>query len=226
MELRVSLRLFFLSCFVWHVLGTCYYFQGPYNTFLQFNTDTILFSHRSYFQLSFKTQNDSGLLYYTESKFESGETTLDYEGIYIYEGKLHYFIFNPQKYGTGSSRGAHVITDFDVNDGVWHKLEFFRNKEAEVPAGFSGDGYKKVNQTGLTVDGKSYVNDGTLNEMDVTKQSLFIGGHPKLSKRIDQSGKLGAFDGYIKDIEDLLTGKELFPEQPGELRESEFCGEP
>jgi hypothetical protein len=44
---------------------------------------------------------------------------MDYEGLYIYEGYLNYFIFNPTPYGTGSSRGGHVKTDFEVNNGTW-----------------------------------------------------------------------------------------------------------
>jgi hypothetical protein len=58
-------------------------------------------------------------LYYCQKKNVDDKDAMDYEGLYIYEGYLNYFIFNPTPYGTGSSRGGHVKTDFEVNNGTW-----------------------------------------------------------------------------------------------------------
>jgi hypothetical protein len=51
------------------------------------------------------------VLDYCQKKNVDDKDAMDYEGLYIYEGYLNYFIFNPTPYGTGSSRGGHVKTD-------------------------------------------------------------------------------------------------------------------
>lgn len=79
--------------------------------------------------------------------------------------------FNIKQQSLPSSSPSHFL-----------QLEFFRNKEAEVQAAHSGDKNKNVNQTGLIIDGRSFVADGTITTLDVRGQNLFIGGHPQLSR--------------------------------------------
>lgn len=201
----------------------CYKLEESQNQYLVYESTGIDFTESSNFQLSFKTTKENGLLYYSESEYRDDDAPLDYEGLYLYEGILHYFIFNPTIYGGGFSRGAHVKTDYEVNNGTWITVEFFRNKEGQVPGPFSDSNPVTVEQTGIIVNGDKFVFDGTIDKMDVTDQKLYIGGHVDLAVRIDKQGKLGSFDGYIDMFKDLKSNTELDPIEPGQLFESKEC---
>ena len=77
---------------------------------------------RAHFRLKFKTAADSGVLYYAEGHYQR-ERVYDFEGVFLRDGYLHYFLFNPGDYGTGTSFGFHGKSKKRLNNGKWHKVK-------------------------------------------------------------------------------------------------------
>lgn len=209
----------FLLLLIVQAQSICYELKKDKNQYLKYRTG-LDFTQSSNFQLHFKTTADNQLVFYAEKKNIDDKDAPDYEGLYINDGFLNYFIFNPTPYGTGASRGGHVRTDFEVNNGTWITVEFFRNKESTVQGRHSGDALVNVNQTGMVVNGKSFVFQGTLQPLDLHNSDLYIGGHEELY-RIEDA--LVTFDGYVDMFKDLKSNTELSPEPPGDQFATPKC---
>ena len=82
-------------------------------------------TYSAHFRLKFKTEFDSGVLYYAEGN-RHRERVYDFEGVFLRDGYLHYFLFNPGYHGTGSSFGFHGKSNKKLNDNKWHKVRFIK----------------------------------------------------------------------------------------------------
>ena len=72
------------------------------------------------------TGEDSGVLYYAEGKY-GRDTVYDYEGVFILDGYLNYFLFNPSDFGLGSSFGFHGVSNVTVDDSSFHEVRTQRH---------------------------------------------------------------------------------------------------
>ncbi|KAK3109158.1 hypothetical protein FSP39_024219 [Pinctada imbricata] len=159
-------------------------------------------SQRTDFQLTFQTSDRDVILYYVEGRKLDG-VPQDYEGLFIKEGKLNYFIFNPSSLGAGSSYGSHVMADFNVDNDTVFDVEIYRNKEID-----RGDGSGKEVVTGMTVTGdqvgrREITAKGAIQRMNLYsspgKVTVWIGGHPDLSRL---SNHLHNFTGTISGLKE------------------------
>ena len=85
------------------------------------NIDFFLF-YSAHFKLKFLTIADTGVLFYAEGNYHRTDT-YDFEGLFLRDGFLHYFLFNPPRNSHGSSFGFHGKSTKRVNDGVWHEVK-------------------------------------------------------------------------------------------------------
>ncbi|XP_033761770.1 uncharacterized protein LOC117343507 [Pecten maximus] len=174
--------------------NSCYRLDGNAMNMVVFDNNEDI-SVRFRYRLKFNTLKADELLYYVEGNYTEHKPH-DYESLFIQNGTLHFFAFNPAPYGAGQSFGSHVQTDFPVNTGTWVQVDFFRNYNRQIEV--HGE---EVNQTvtGMNVDGTDFVVTGTRTRMDLNKY-LWLGGHPDI-KRL--SSTLTTFDGEIKDFYDM-----------------------
>ena len=82
------------------------------------------FYFSAHFSLEFKTVADSGVIYYADGNYQL-DRAYDFEGVFLRNGRLHYFLFNPGDYGTGSSFGFHGSSKKKLNDGKWHTVKVY-----------------------------------------------------------------------------------------------------
>ncbi|XP_060066937.1 uncharacterized protein LOC132547192 [Ylistrum balloti] len=178
----------------------CYRLNGNGRNMVVFENQEDI-SVRFRYKLTFNTLRANELLYYVEGTYTEHKPH-DYESLFISNGILHFFAFNPAPYGAGQSFGSHVQTNFTVNNGTWVEVEFFRNYERQIEV----NGHE-VNQTvtGMSVGGHDFVVTGTRTSMDLTKY-LWLGGHPDMNRL---STRLTTFDGEIKDFYDLNRNREF-----------------
>lgn len=78
-------------------------------------------SFSAHFKLKFKTSSSAGILYYAEGLYHP-ERVYDYEGLFLKDGYLYYFLFNPAPYSIGSSFGFRGKSNITLNDGNWHEV--------------------------------------------------------------------------------------------------------
>jgi hypothetical protein len=79
--------------------------------------------YSAHFKLSFRTVADSGILFYAEGSYHRTDT-YDFEGLFMRDGYLHYFLFNPPRNSHGTSFGFHGKSKKRVNDGQWHQVKY------------------------------------------------------------------------------------------------------
>ncbi|KAL4222643.1 hypothetical protein ACF0H5_018685 [Mactra antiquata] len=175
--------------------GACYSFAGTGRVSFEDNIDI---STKAHFKFEFKTIMDNAVLYYAEGTYHK-ERTYDYEGVFLSNGYLHYFLFNPGEYSIGSSFGFHGKTKNTVNDGHWHTVEFYRNREVQIN---DTDGKSRtVQQTGLELDGVIQAVDSRRREDVNIFQPIILGEDPHLAAR--SSKRIGHFMGKIRNFEEL-----------------------
>lgn len=201
-SLRLSIVLVGIITAVTEVsAGACYQFSGKGSVSF---VENIPFSTSAHFKLKFRTIADSGVLYYAEGQYHR-ERVYDFEGLFMRDGYLHYFLFNPGEYSIGSSFGFHGKSKKTVNDGTWHQVEFYRNIEMEV---IKESGKKvRVHQTGLKLDGEIQATDDRWREGVNIDQPIILGEDPHLQERNSKS--IGNFKGKIKDFEELTNNKKF-----------------
>ncbi|KAL3831713.1 hypothetical protein ACJMK2_023429 [Sinanodonta woodiana] len=171
--------------------GPCFRFYG--NGSLMFE-EKLDIGSRASFELEFETMNDGGLLYYAEGGYHK-DVAYDFEGVFLSNGILHYFLFNPTEYGVGSTFGFHGRSNVKLNDGKWHKVKFFRNIEMEEEV----DGKKiNVSVTGLAVDDVEVAKDARERQRLKLGNSLWIGGNSQLQERM--GNEIGGFKGKIRNF--------------------------
>ncbi|XP_069110543.1 uncharacterized protein [Argopecten irradians] len=178
----------------------CYRLDGNTMNMVVFdNNEDISMNFR--YKLQFNTEKADELLYYVEGNYTEHKPH-DYESLFIQNGILHFFAFNPAPYGAGQSFGSHVATDYPVNNGTWVEVEFFRNYKRQIVV----NGHV-VNQTvtGMIVNGNDFVVTGTRTRMDLNKY-IWLGGHPDIARL---SSILTTFDGEIKDFYDLERNRKF-----------------
>ncbi|OWF35638.1 uncharacterized protein LOC110442693 [Mizuhopecten yessoensis] len=178
----------------------CFRLDGSTMNMVVFDNNEDI-STRFKYKMKFNTLKANELLYYVEGNYTEHKPH-DYESLFIQNGILHFFAFNPAPYGAGQSFGSHVQTDFTVNNGTWVEVEFFRNLNRQIEV----NGHE-VDQTvtGMVVDGSDFVVTGTRTMMDLNKY-LWLGGHPDMERL---SSTLTTFDGEIKDFYDLERNREF-----------------
>ncbi|KAK3592999.1 hypothetical protein CHS0354_023229 [Potamilus streckersoni] len=171
--------------------GPCFRFYG--NGSLVFEDNLDIASSAS-FEFEFETKNDGGLIYYAEGLYQK-EIAYDFEGLFLSDGILHYFLFNPTEFGVGSTFGFHGSSRNKLNDGKWHKVRFFRNIEMEEKV----DGKKtKVLVTGLVVDDDVVTKDPRERRRLHLGNTLWIGGNSQLQERMGNG--IGGFKGRIRNF--------------------------
>lgn len=158
-------------------------------------------SHSFRFRLSFNTRQADELLYYVEGTYEEN-TPYDYESLFLRNGILYFFAFNPAPYGAGDSFGHLVQTDFRVDTGQWVVVEFYRNVVRQVV--INGQQENQI-VTGMTVNGRDFVVRSTRTSLDLNPY-LWVGGHPDMERL---STSLSTFDGEIRDFYDLESQEEF-----------------
>ncbi|XP_045168630.1 laminin subunit alpha-4-like [Mercenaria mercenaria] len=180
--------------------GACYQFSGTGSVSFVENIPSS--GESAHFKLKFKTIADSGILYYAEGQYHP-ERVYDFEGVFMRDGYLHYFLFNPGEFSIGSSFGFHGKSKKKVNDGNWHEVEFYRNIQMET---IRENGKKeRVYQTGLKLDGRLQASDDRWRDGVNIDKPVILGEDPHLQDRSSKS--IGNFKGKIKDFEDLTNDK-------------------
>ncbi|XP_064614547.1 F-box/LRR-repeat protein 4-like [Liolophura sinensis] len=141
----------------------------------------------AHYKLSIKTTATYGNIFYARG------TYYDFERLYIENGILHYFLFNPTRYGIGGTYGIHVegqgvlangsLGPISIADDRWHTVEFFRN--TRLPG---------MNRTssGLVLDDHKNVDSRPRKNVAI-KPPFYIGGSPVHE----------GFQGIIKDFEEV-----------------------
>jgi len=98
-----------------------------HNASVTSNATTVYSS--AHFKFEFKTKQGNGILYYAEGQPAHLLRVYDYEGVYLRNGRLHYFLFNPAEYSIGSTFGFHGKSraNIPLNDGKLHSVstDFF-----------------------------------------------------------------------------------------------------
>lgn len=186
------LGVLFAVVAVGHVASrSCYNFNG--DSYLEFTTSSLDISHNVHYRLKFRTNEPSGILLYSE-----GED--DYEGLFIYGGRLVYLLTNPSPSGVEGTTGGFHQGDVTVNDGSWYSVELWRNWETEKRAPLTGTEFR----TGFVI----YDNNGNkleerldnLNHRHVVLDpTIFLGG---ISAAVDhvQGSHVPPFKGQMKQI--------------------------
>lgn len=82
---------------------------------------SVFFCDSASFKLKFRTSANNGILYYAEGLYHPTRV-FDYEGLFLYDGYLHYFLFNPAPYSIGSTFGFNGKSKQRLNDGKWHQV--------------------------------------------------------------------------------------------------------
>ncbi|WAQ94170.1 hypothetical protein MAR_006641 [Mya arenaria] len=168
--------------------GSCFRFPNDGGR-VSFQVEGANIGSSAHFKFEFKTKQSDGILYYAEGPYHK-------ERVYDYE-----------EYSIGSTFGfhGHSPSDEKLNDGKWHKVEFFRNIRREV---LSADGTRELtSRTGLVVDGLTVaVDDGERRGVDI-RPPFILGDDPHLSDR--SSNTIGQFRGNIKDFEEVISGASL-----------------
>ncbi|XP_052245996.1 uncharacterized protein LOC127854927 [Dreissena polymorpha] len=137
------------------------------------------------------------------------ERVYDFEGVFLRDGYVNYFLFNPPEYSIGSTFGFHGRSRETLNDGKWHTVEWFRNRKSEVRS--KGGKNEMTTQTGLIVDGKLVaVADGERVGVDI-RPPYILGEDPHLDDRA--SKVIGSYEGNVMDFRELTTSHEFETER-------------
>ncbi|XP_060596441.1 uncharacterized protein LOC132750463 [Ruditapes philippinarum] len=195
-----SLRLFAVVVGLFSLVtstsaGACYQFNGEGRVVFP---QEITISTSAHFKLSFRTVADSGILFYAEGSYHRTDT-YDFEGLFMRDGYLHYFLFNPPRNSHGTSFGFHGKSKKRVNDGQWHQVEFYRNIDTERRK--ANGTTERVHRTGLKVDGVLEAFDDRYRSDVQIFPPITLGEDPHLQERSSKS--IGNFKGKIQDFEEV-----------------------
>ncbi|KAK7109411.1 uncharacterized protein [Littorina saxatilis] len=116
----------------------CFVFPGE--TFLEFRPANFNNSHMVHYQLEFQTIAEEGILMYSEGPD-------DYEALFLSQGKLIYLLTNPSPSGVEGTSGGLYVSEAQVNNDTWFKVDLWRNWEKRGRGGHRGT----VLQTGMEI---------------------------------------------------------------------------
>ncbi|KAK6166888.1 hypothetical protein SNE40_023494 [Patella caerulea] len=188
----ISIILFSILLFWNEVRGEraiCLRYNG--SGFSQYNLNNADISERATYKLTFKTTTENGLLLFAKGSH-------DYEALFIRDGILHYFLFNPTPHGSGGTFGGQFESNHRVNNNTWITVEVFRNKKPRR------ERFEKLTKTGLIIsseDGKKerHVSTGRREGIQIIPP-VFIGGY---RENLGRGGE--KFQGIIKDVHEKVT---------------------
>ncbi|KAL8562711.1 hypothetical protein ACOMHN_022588 [Nucella lapillus] len=170
---------------------SCYVFMG--DSYLKFATSSLNISGSVKYTLKFRTTEPSGILLYSEGPD-------DYEGLYVYQGKLVYLLTNPAPTGVEGTIGGHYQGNIVVNDGAWYMVELMRNWESEKQA----PQVDSEMQTGIILYDEAGVKMDTVidhfNHRGVVLFSKIYVGGISASVVYAQESHVPPFTGQIKDM--------------------------
>ncbi|XP_062607687.1 uncharacterized protein LOC134269500 [Saccostrea cucullata] len=209
------LLLVFVFFLPWANTEDCFKFRKKQKNYVLFDVTDSELSESAEFTLTFRTSKPDGMIFYIEGMY-STEAPYDFESLYVRDGKLNYFVFNPDSTGIGRSYGIHVMTDFDVNTNEDIQVNFFRRKESTATTHDLDDvahlaredetPVETVFRSGFVVNGREFTTLSGTFPLDLKdnqeEQHVWIGG-------AFPSRKMEHFDGIIRDIVNIQSNQTL-----------------
>ncbi|ESO82196.1 hypothetical protein LOTGIDRAFT_237103 [Lottia gigantea] len=168
--------------------GPCFNFNG--NDYLKYRLENVDIAHNVWYKLTFKTEQENGLLLYAEGSH-------DYEAIFLRGGKLHYFLFNPSSHGVGGTFGGQFKSDAKVNNETWITVEVFRNREPKLMQNDPLIGMVLTSEDG---EKEKHIEYGARHDVQIVLP-IYIAG---TNKDLGAGGQ--KFVGQIKDMREKLSG--------------------
>ncbi|XP_067649224.1 uncharacterized protein [Haliotis asinina] len=175
--------------------GPCFEFNGN-NSYLEFVPDNFDLSDSAHYKLSFRTEQENGTMLFARGPH-------DYEAIYVFKGKLNYYLFNPTSFGAGGTFGVHFESNGPVNTNDWFSVEVFRNRRVRRgEARMTGQEPPLMSGLVLTENGveEEHLREVTLRGVHI-QGLVYVGGAGR-----DLSTTIGEFKGKISNILELKNG--------------------
>lgn len=166
---------------------SCFRFDGV-DAWLYFNS-TVNITNTAHYKLEIMTKKDNGLIFYARG----GQR--DFEALFLQNGHLTYFLFNPTEYGTGSSHGSYIESPKKIHLNKRYKIEFYRNK------GFKQSDGTNTFKSGIKVNDKESKKVGFCADVKINPPFYLGGTNDEIKTNVPR------FEGDILHFMELESGQ-------------------